>query len=244
MELKILGIAAPHRKGRRNTIAMLEEALKGAETIKGVQTDLINLREKDIKYCVACDACVGRGKAWGRGDVREDLKGCTVKDDMQELYEIFFSDTIDGIIFASPVHILGVSSRLKVFIDRMRPVVHQGSLRWTVGAVLSVAYLSIGGQEYCNIDIDNAFKALGIIRVGHGATGVSGPAAGGPVPWNDHVPRTDVLNDRFGIITARMEGRNVAEVAKIVKIGRQNIDPAEFETFIKSYHQFPNIKTD
>jgi len=53
---------------------------------------------------------------------------------MQELLKTLLSGEVDGLILATPVHILGMSSRLKTFIDRLRPVVHQGTLRWTVAA--------------------------------------------------------------------------------------------------------------
>ncbi|MBI4596695.1 MAG: flavodoxin family protein [Candidatus Tectomicrobia bacterium] len=243
MEVRILGIAAPHRPGRRNTVVMLEEALRAAETVSGVKTELINIWGKKINFCTGCDACMGRGKAWGKGEVREELFGCTIKDDMQELLSIFLSRELDGVIFATPVHILGMSSRLKTFIDRLRPVVHQGTLRWAVGAVLSVAYLPIGGQESSNIDVYMALRGLGVISAGFawGGVGVSGPAVGGPAPWDDHHPRFDVQNDKWGISTAHWTGRNVAEIAKIVKLGRQAMPPEEFETFIKSFHRLPKI---
>jgi multimeric flavodoxin WrbA len=242
-EVRVLGIAAPHRKGRRNTVYMLEEALRAAETVRGVKTELINLWGKKINFCTGCDACMGRGKAWGKGKTREELFGCTIKDDMQELLKTLLSREVDGLILATPVHILGMSSRLKTFIDRLRPVVHQGTLRWTAGGVLSVAYLPIGGQESCNIDVHMALRGLGVITVGFawGGVGVSGPAVGGPVPWDDHEPRMDVQNDRWGMSTAHWTGRNVAEVAKIIKLGRQAMPAEEFETFVKSFHRLPKI---
>jgi multimeric flavodoxin WrbA len=119
MKLKILGISAAHREGRRNTTYALEEALYAAQGVADVEPSLLELNDKRIELCGACDQCIGQRN--GRGEIME-LYGCKIRDDMQWIYPKLLEQ--DAIIFGAPVHILGMSSRMKAFIDRLRWMVH------------------------------------------------------------------------------------------------------------------------
>lgn len=232
-----MGISGAHRKGTRNTVYLLEEALYAAKAFVGeANLEILNLNECDIKHCTACDMCIGHKKD---GQIFE-FHNCSIKDDMRWIYEKL--DKQDAIIFASPVHILGMSSRLKVFIDRLRPMVHQGQFIWKVTSAVSVAYLSIGGQESCSMDIFNALHALQCIMVtfGHGATGISGPTVGGPTPWDD-VGGTAVENDKWGIRSARHIGRLVGETAYVVRKGTEQLTRDEKMRMVQSYHKLPKL---
>lgn len=235
--LNILGVSGAHRKGTRNTVYLLEEALYAAKAFVGeANLEILNLNECDIKYCTGCDMCIGHRKD---SEILE-LHNCSIKDDMRWIYDKL--DKQDAIIFASPVHILGMSSRLKSFIDRLRPMVHQGRFIWKVTSAVSVAYLSIGGQESCSLDIFNALHALQCIMVtfGHGATGISGPAVGGPTPWDDS-GGTAVENDKWGVRSARTIGRLVAETAYVVKKGREQLGEDVKHRMVLSYHKMPKL---
>ncbi len=222
--IKVLAISGAHRKGRRNTVYMLEQALDAASEVGDVETDLIELRDKNIGHCVQCEGCMGSYKSGPRADLKGmahppwAVHGCIVKDDVQAIHEKM--EEADGIIFGNPTHLLGISSRMKQLIDRSRHIVHHYCLRWTVGSCLTVAYFSQGGQETCNEEMIKYMQALKMIIVTRGGRGVSGPTAGGPVPWEDDGTQIAVENDKASIRSSRVTGRTVAQTAMVVKAGR------------------------
>ena len=73
--MKVVGICGSPRKG--NTEWMLRKFLEGTAKA-GAETDLILLRQKNIKGCDGCLTCEVGGK---------ERKGlCRVLDDMEEIY--------------------------------------------------------------------------------------------------------------------------------------------------------------
>lgn len=76
---------------------------KGAEEAGG-QVELISLREKNIRFCQGCEACVKTGK------------GCVQQDDMTELIEKM--QQADVFVLATPIYFMTVSAQLKTFMDR------------------------------------------------------------------------------------------------------------------------------
>ncbi|MFC1824585.1 flavodoxin family protein [Thermodesulfobacteriota bacterium] len=99
--MKILGISgSPHKGG--NTDILLGEALSSANEA-GVETELLEIRDRHIKPCDGCLACGKSGR-------------CRIKDDMQHLYRKLLD--ADGIIFGTPVYFWSMTGMLKVFIDR------------------------------------------------------------------------------------------------------------------------------
>lgn len=250
MTTKILGINGSHRRGKRNTVYMLEAALEAAEGVEGVETEMIHLYDKELKFCVHCDACVGNYKKEAReeklGFYTEERKrhpghalhGCVIKDDCQEIFEKI--EEAQGIIFAAPVYILGMTSRLKCLIDRMRYMVHHSCLRWTVGAGIAQAYYPLGGQETTLADMIFAMRALNMLVVGPGlgATGISGPFfVGGPTPWEDDGKIAAVSKDeKWALKTSRWTGSTVAQAAKVVQAGLASLPKEECEGFWPHAH--------
>ena len=107
--MKVVGICGSPRKG--NTEWMLGKLLEGADKA-GVETELILLREKDIRGCNGCLTCEAGG---------EDRKGtCTIQDDMQEIYPRLME--ADGLALGTPVYFEMLSGLLKNFMDRTCPI--------------------------------------------------------------------------------------------------------------------------
>ena len=98
---KILGImGSPRMNG--NTHILVNKILKGAED-NGASTEIIFLKDMDIKECDGCHTC------W-KG------KDCSKKDDMNNIYpKIIDSDVI---VFGTPVYWYGPTALMKAFIDR------------------------------------------------------------------------------------------------------------------------------
>ena len=101
--MKILVLnGSPHPKG--NTAKMIAAFREGAEA-NGHQIDVVDVARKNIKGCLGCEYCHGRG----HGE-------CIQKDDMQEVYA--FLKEADMLVLASPIYYHGFSGQLKCTIDR------------------------------------------------------------------------------------------------------------------------------
>jgi multimeric flavodoxin WrbA len=182
----ILGIVGSVRSG--NTEIMVKEALKST----GLESKLVTLYNKTIKYCNACGKCA-EGK-------------CVIEDDMQEIYN--YLEEANGIIIGTPVYFGNVSSILKAFFDRTLYLRRNNfKLKNKVGGAIVVGGSRNGGQEYTLNSIHNWMLIHGMIIVGDGEH-----FGGCGVSRN----KGDILSDEEGLITARNLGKNVGDlVAKL-----------------------------
>lgn len=98
--MKVVAINSSKRK--RFTYGLLCE-IKEILNSEGIEVEIINLYDFDIKDCNGCEVCILKGK-------------CTIKDDMDFLMEKLRS--CDGVILSSPVYLRNVSGKLKTFVDR------------------------------------------------------------------------------------------------------------------------------
>ena len=105
--MKVLGIVCSPRKGG-NTEILVQEALAGARD-SGAKTELLTVRDKEIKPCDGCLSCEKTGE-------------CHIKDDMQLVYEKMLN--ADGIIMGTPVYFWSMSGQAKVLIDRTYALRH------------------------------------------------------------------------------------------------------------------------
>jgi multimeric flavodoxin WrbA len=107
--MKVIGICGSPRKG--NTEWMLGKLLEEIAQ-RGVETELVLLRELNIKGCDGCLACEIGGK---------ERKGtCHIKDDMQQVYPRLLA--ADGWALGTPVYFELLSGMLKNFMDRTCPI--------------------------------------------------------------------------------------------------------------------------
>lgn len=107
--MKVVGICGSPRKG--NTEWMLTKLL---ETVakRSAETELILLRDKDIKSCDGCLTCEAGGK---------ERKGiCRIQDDMQAIYAKLVE--ADGLALGTPVYFELLTGLLKNFMDRTCPI--------------------------------------------------------------------------------------------------------------------------
>ncbi len=107
--MKVLGICGSARKG--NTEWMLRKLLAEVAQAR-VDTELVLLRQKDIRGCDGCLACEAGG---------EERKGiCRIQDDMQQINIKLIE--ADALAIGTPVYFGMLSGMLKNFIDRTCPV--------------------------------------------------------------------------------------------------------------------------
>ena len=95
--------SSPREKGNSNALA--EEFARGAKDA-GNSVEIINLRDFNLHYCLACYGCENTGR-------------CIHDDGMWEIAEKLLAS--DVIVFATPVYFYSMSGQLKVFIDRLMP---------------------------------------------------------------------------------------------------------------------------
>ena len=91
-----------------NTAAMVRTFAKGAEEAGNAVT-VVNVCQKKIAGCLACEYCHQRGS----GHERQ----CLQQDDMQDVYPVL--DSADMIVLASPVYYHSFSGQLQCAINRI-----------------------------------------------------------------------------------------------------------------------------
>lgn len=199
--MKILAINGSHRAGQ-NTARLLNLALEEAAA-KGAETELIELSELNIEYCIGCNCCLGKPM-------------CKLSDDMDELKQKMLD--ADGIILGSPDYFGNVTARMKCFIDRTRPLhMTSNQLKGKVGGFVTMSGLDNCGAEHTNYVLDNFFATHEMLVVharpegpvlGSGVTGslMAGMQEGKP-RW-----RRSVDEDPIAPQMSRQLGRDMADL--------------------------------
>lgn len=192
--MKILGINGSHRK-KSTTAAFLKKALSVCRK-EDFEAELIELHNKEIKHCRACDRCKN-GK-------------CPLKDDAEDIFDRMKNS--DGIIIASPTYFGNITGKLKTFFDRTISLrrgegENKFRLKDKVGGAITAGASRNGGQEFANIQIRNFFLLQEMIVVGDSQT-----AHFGGIGW---VPRgSGPEKDETGMDTCRNLGKKMCRILK------------------------------
>jgi len=201
--MKILGICCSPRKGQ-TTFKAMEVCLAAAREVdERIDTALIELADKRIGPCIACNIC------------KQDLI-CGIDDDFGELIPVLADKDVVAVIIGTPVYFGSMTGQCKAFLDRCVVLRRNGwRLRDKVGGVLAVGGVRHGGQELTLQSVRAVMLCHDMICVGDGRpSGHFGAAlySGG---------EGGIETDEAGLETARNLGRRVAEVAlRFSKTGR------------------------
>ena len=216
--IKILGICgSPVKQG--NVEIFVREALSHICGQEGVETEVITLAGKNISGCSHCNWCIRK---------QSEGKFCVQEDDMQSIYPKVLE--ADGIILATPVHFGRLSGMMANMIDRLRVFVHGslygGRLRNKIGGALAVAFFRGGGVETTLASINSAFFIFQMIiatsrKYQLGAAAFSTESGTGGVNKGVHHM---VLEDEFGITSARLLAERMLELARIVQAGERALN--------------------
>ncbi len=101
--MKIAILNGSPRKGG-NTEIMTDTFVKGAKE-SGNEVTKINLAGKKIAGCLGCQYCFSHDGV------------CVQKDDMTDVLAVL--DTVDMVVFASPIYWFDITAQLKCAIDRL-----------------------------------------------------------------------------------------------------------------------------
>lgn len=231
MAIRILGISGSPRKNS-NTAFLVKEALRGAEKVVGIETDFIDLAPLEIGHCDHCDGCMAPVFT-GKGTFE-----CTKKDGMTGIYPAV--EAADGVIFGAPVYLSGIGSKLKACLDRLRPFVWSGACCYKVGGAVVVAAMESGGGHDSTLqDIHNSLRMLEFITVSalaQGGAGISGPPYGTSPTAKRDPSVIDVERHTWGKWSARLIGRRVAEVSKLMKMSKAALGDSFDQEFCQCYH--------
>jgi len=153
-------LGSPRKKG--NTYYLLDRVLKHARNL-GHKTELVHLQGKKISGCLECFAC----------QKVMDKPGCSIKDDMQELYPKMLD--ADCILLATPVFCWSFSGQIKAFLDRtycMEKIAGDGSYTSLLEGKRCGLVVTAAGDEFDGADlVVEAYRRLSEFRrmknIGH-----------------------------------------------------------------------------
>ncbi len=218
MKVKILGINGSFRK-KSGTEFALEQALEAAKEIDAdVETELISLRNKNIKMCIHCDGCFRKNSL------------CIVQDDFQEVQKAFLE--ADGYILSSPVYNMNVTPVMNAFMSRVRPtyLVYPGHFTRRVGGAVVVGGGRNGGQEMTILTIHNFYQTYEILCCGGS---IHEPA--GAMIYSVDGSYEGATKDKVGIEGAQRLGKRISQTAALLKSGWE-----QFEKDNKTIYQTEN----
>jgi multimeric flavodoxin WrbA len=197
--MKILAITASHRK-EGNSYLLVEEVLK---SIGKFDYNIIQLAEKEIKFCDLCGEC--------------EFKDCVLGDDFNRITREMKS--ADGIIFSFPKY-FSVPSKLLCFLERLSMIHHfreYHGFRKTGVKPDPDFKPSFGGKPFCLFFVsasgtgEEALRLAAYMLVGNDMKIVlhdSWPFLGVMVRGED---RGGVLKDRKGIEECRRLVRKLVD---------------------------------
>ena len=196
--MKVLLINGSPRKDS-NTGLVLEEMVKVFHC-QGIETEIINLGNRDIRGCIACGKCRQIGKC-----VFDDLVNVAA-DKLKEC---------DGLVVGTPVYYASANGTVVSFMDRL---FYSSPYPQTmkVGAAISVARR--GGQT-TTFDMLNKYFTISGMPVASGQywNGVHGAAPG------------EAAQDDECMQQARTLAKNMAFLMKSIELGKEKYGLPEKE---------------
>lgn len=224
MKIKLYGISgSPVKDG--NTDALLAEALKAGEEMGDVETSMVSLYGKrglELRDCNHCNWCLRK---------QEEGMFCQYQNEdvMGEIYPKVVE--ADGLIFATPVYIGRMSGYMACLLDRLRVVVHgnvyRDALKNKVAGGIAVSWFRNSGVETTLQGLAMSFMTFKMIPVGSGAGSIFGGAVNATLNGTgqfDPGERHGALKDDFGLNSARCTVRNVVELARLIKAGKEALE--------------------
>ena len=199
--MKVLMINGSPRENGNTAIALDE--MKNVFEAEGVETEIVQVGNKNVRGCVACGRCAKLGK-------------CVFDDIVNELAPDF--EAADGLVIASPVYYASANATLIAVLDRLfysTPFIKA----MKVGA--SVVCARRGG---CSATFDELNKYFTISNMPVASSqywnSIHGRAPG------------EAQQDEEGKQTMRVLARNMAFLMKSIALGKEKYGLPEIEKHI------------
>lgn len=201
---KILIINRSPRVSGNTSIAICEMA-KTVRT-EGIETDIIQVGNRDVRGCIACDQCAGTGK-WVFNDI------------VNELAPKF--EEVDGLVVASPVYYASANATLTAVLDCLFYGTHFDK---TMKAGASVVCARSGG---CSAAFDGLNKYFTIFNM---------PIASSQYWNSIHGRKLGQADmDEEGKQTMRVLARNMSFLMKFIVLDREQIGLPKSEERVRTH---------
>ena len=178
-------------RARGNTALALEE-MAAVFAREGVETEILQVGQMDIRGCVACGSCHKTGK-------------CVFDDAVNDIAAKF--EAADGLVIGSPVYYAGANATLMALLQRL---FYSTRFDKTMKVGASVAIARRGG---CSAAYDEMNKFFGIsgmpIASSQYWNSVHGGAPG------------QAAEDAEGLQTMRTLARNMTFLMKAIALGKE-----------------------
>lgn len=196
--MKVLLInGSPRANG--NTAAALGE-MAAVFTQEGMETEIIQVGNKDIRGCIACGGCGAKGK-------------CVFEDLVNETSPKF--QACDGLVVGSPVYYASANATLVAFLTRLFYSTHFDKTM-KVGA--AVASARRGGLSATFDELNKYFTICGM------------PVASGQYWNSIHGNNADeAVQDAEGLQSMRTLAANMAFLMKSIALGKETYGLPEKE---------------
>ena len=188
--MKVLMINGSPRPGGNTSIALEEMAEVFKE--EGIETEVVQIGNKDIRGCIACNSCAEKGK-------------CTFDDAVNELAPKF--EEADGLIVASPVYFASANATLIACLDRL---FYSTGFDKTMKVGASVVVARRGGTSATFDELNKYFTISGM------------PVASSQYWNNVHGrEKGQAKKDLEGLRTMRVLARNMSFLMKSIALGKE-----------------------
>ena len=196
--MKVLILNGSPRKDGNTEIALREMQIVFAGN--GIDTEVVQVGNENIRGCVACGFCKKRGK-------------CVFDDLVNETAKKF--EEADGLVVASPVYYASANATLVAFLQRLFYST-RFSKRMKVGAAIASARR--GGLTATYDELNKFFGISGMpIASGQYWNGIHGAAPG------------EALEDAEGLQMMRTLAANMAFLMKSIALGKEEFGLPETE---------------
>ena len=198
--MKVLMVNGSPRVNGNTAIALREmEKIFEAE---GVETEKIQIGNKDIRGCIACNTCAEKGK-------------CVFDDIVNETQSKF--EACDGLVIASPVYYASANGTLISFLDRL---FYSAPFDKSMKVGASVVVARRGGLSATFDELNKYFMISNMpVASSQYWNSVHGRVQG------------EASQDAEGLQTMRTLARNMTFLMKSIALGKEKYGMPEKEPF-------------
>lgn len=199
--MKVLIINGSPRKDGNTSVA-LNEMTKVFEE-QGIEAEVVQIGNKDVRGCIACNTCATKGK-------------CVFDDVVNELAPKF--EEADGLVVASPVYYASANATLIACLDRL---FYSTGFDKTMKVGASVVVARRGGLSATYDELNKYFTISGMpVASSQYWNSVHGRLPG------------EAASDEEGLQTLRVLARNMSFLMKSIALGKEQFGLPEKEEHI------------
>ncbi len=201
--MKVLMLNGSPRAHGNTSIALSE--MEKIFTEKGIETEIIQVGNKDIRGCIACGTCGKAGK-------------CVFDDLVNETAPKF--EACDGLVVGSPVYYASANATLIAFLDRL---FYSSHFDKTMKVGASVVVARRGGLSATFDELNKYFTITGMpVASSQYWNSVHGREPG------------EAAQDAEGLQTMRALARNMAFLMESIALGKEKYGLPEKEPFCRT----------